>query len=151
MPKCSVCSSPARAQIEAALVGGTRQVEIAATYGFTQPSVSRHLTKHMDESISLAKEQEIEPLELTGLSLEGKLDALCDRAALVLARAEKSASTDTQFRGLGEMRKLVELMAKLAGQIADTHTTVQLLQVIVNDGSETSRTEPGRTEQLLLG
>ena len=133
------------------MAGRDSQEVIATRFGTTRRALGSHLRKHMDQPISLLKEQEIEPLELTGLSLEGKLDALCNRAALVLARAEKSASTDTQFRGLGEMRKLVELMAKLAGQIADTHTTVQLLQVIVNDGSKASRTEPGRPEQLLLG
>jgi len=136
MPKpCSVCNSIARAEIEAALVAGDFQLDIAERFHVSQSALSRHLNTHMDKLSSYAAKYQIEPMELSG-SLEDRLDALLEKAAQILAEAERTASTDTKIRAVAELRKQLELCAKLAGQIADQTATVQLLQVIVTtDGS----------------
>ena len=150
--RCTICDHKSRAQIEADLVSrADTQEAIAKRYGTTRRALGAHKNNHMDQPTSLAEEQESAPDvlgQLTGTTQE-RFNKLIEIAAALLSRALKLSSVDTQIRGLSELRKVIELMEKVAGNLpADTE--VQILQVIVNDGSQTSTTESGRPEQVLL-
>lgn len=128
--RCTICDNQARVQIETALLGGTEtQQDIAARFGTTRRALGAHFRNHMDRPLSLVQASEITPLELTGTPRE-RMDALITKAGEIMAKAEAQSSVDTQVRSLAELRKVVELMEKLAGRMPpDTKT--EILQIIM--------------------
>lgn len=130
--RCTVCENAARPEIEARIRGNTHLEKIADVFGVSRKALSRHEKAHMDPRWVLVPVEENEPERFTG-TLEERLDALLRKAEDILAKAERMASIDTQIRAIAECRKQLELMGKLAGQIADQTATVQILQVVVHD------------------
>lgn len=109
---CRICTHADREQIDRALLGSEGQIAIAARYGIAQSSVSRHLRLHLAPTIAnrLGRYEDIDVERLrswgTGLLEEALLGAVKAR----------NAGDAVQHRAyLGEARKAVELLAKLAG------------------------------------
>ena len=148
--RCTICDHQARAQIEAEIVAGTDSQEtIAKRYGMTRRCVGWHLTKHMEHPEAYATKAQDVPLELTG---DPGTDAqtLLQECARILHDARKRSNIDTQIKAADSVGKKIELIAKMLGAMPPD-TEIQILQVIVNDGSKTGTVEFGRPEQLLPG
>lgn len=134
-PRCKVCASLAKDAIEEAIRFRIPSREIAARFGVGRMSVRRHAKNHMNGTdrptklvpVSQVENGEIEALGLTGTPRE-RMDGLITKATVILARAERQASLDTQIRALAELRKVVELMEKVAGRMPP-ETAVPILVV----------------------
>lgn len=131
MPRaCSVCSHPKRSDIDRSLAAGVPLRELGKRYSLGAQAIHRHRLQHLTAAIIQAKarvEAERQVLE-DGRALS-TLDQVraCTRVALELLSEARVA--DPGERGgpldnvrasvvaLGEVRKQLELQAKLLGEV----------------------------------
>ena len=121
MPRrCTVCAHPEREAIDAALVAGSDSLRtIAARFGVSKSSLIRHRDKHLPETLTKAQDaQEVaradDPLaQLGGLRAE---------AHRIKGKAEKATDYRTALAGIRELVRIVELMAKVRGELAQEGT-----------------------------
>jgi hypothetical protein len=117
MPRpCSICTHPERDQIDTDIVRGQPFRRIATQRGVTEQSVRRHAIAHLPES--LAKAQDAQERVQAGNLLD-ELRELHGRVLGILERAEESGDLRAATGAIREARSMIELLAKLTGQIDD--------------------------------
>jgi len=93
MPRCTVCSHPQRAAIDAALVASEAHRSVAKRFSVSAPAVFRHQSEHLPAQMVKAKEVS----EVAAASaLVKELRELTKKTGVVLARAmaEKNGAAD---------------------------------------------------------
>ncbi len=127
MPRpCSICIHPKRAEIDAALVAGGAYRNVATRFDAGPSSVKRH-TEHI--SLTMAKaEQAREVTEAAhGGTLLEQIAELQGDARRIATAAEKDGDLRTALAGIRELIRIVEILAKIQGEISDATTvTVQV-------------------------
>jgi transposase-like protein len=124
MPRiCSICSHARRKDIDREITApGASNSAIARTYGICRDAVRRH-RPHISRTIAKATDAR----EITRAnSLVDQLVALTAEAQRIAAKAEQAAQYSAAIGGLREMARIVELIAKLTGQL-DEGTRVNVL------------------------
>lgn len=117
--RCTVCAHEARDAINEALVSGTRQCELVARYGLSKHAISRHSLHHIPAKLAKAREamEVAEADNLLGLVLEHQATA-----RRIAKDAEATGEKRTVLLAVRELLRIVELQAKLAGQLSDGPT-----------------------------
>lgn len=115
---CTVCTHPDRDEIDAELVQGTPYRDIARQYSVSKDAVARH-KEHVRQTI--ARVCDVQDLEL-GAGLVEKLQRLELDARRIATEAEKSGDLKTALGGIRELTRIVELFAKLRGEIQEGGT-----------------------------
>lgn len=119
---CTVCQSPARADIDAALAKGEAARSISSQFGVGARAIGRHRLTHLSPALTAIAVQREE--KRVG-SLVDRLEAVTAAAERMLFKAETSGQAGQMQGWVREFRACVELMAKLTGQLApDRPTTV---------------------------
>lgn len=114
-PKCTVCSHPDLAAIDAALVGGASNSAVAAQYGGFQPDAARrHRHRHLAREL-VAAEGAREAARAD--SLLDQLRALAVRAAKIADAAEKERDWRAACAALREVRACLETLSRVAGEL----------------------------------
>jgi DNA-binding transcriptional ArsR family regulator len=117
---CTVCSHPARESIDSAIIRRAPYRDIARRFGVSKDSLSRHLNEHLAEYVQKALSEygtgkSIRVLDRLGRTVE-RLDAFLDAA--------ENNGDGAEFRAnAAELRKQLELIAKLQGVLAQEGTT----------------------------
>ena len=125
MARCSICSSPHRDAVDRALIDGQMSMrEIAARWGFSRAAVQRHHANHLPAALVRAKDIK-EEIRADGLL--GQVKSLRDRADAILKRAETSGDAGTALRAIRELRGVLDLYGKVAGEITEGPTINVLL------------------------
>jgi len=140
--RCTICDHVDRDRIEAAIVQGEGLRAIARRFGLPNHTyVSRHRDRHLPPGLVAVKRangrSESDALEAVRRSreLEGlataadQVEALIGRARLVLDRAEDGEKATLVLAATRELRMLVELLAKLRGELDERN--VQAVNVLV--------------------
>ena len=149
--RCTTCDHKSLLQIEADLLSSAdTQEAIAKRYGITRRALGAHRRNCMTQPVSLAKDQEIAPLELTG---DPKTDAqtLLQECARILHDARKKSNIGTQIKAADSVGKKIELIAKMLGDMPSDTPRVPIMIIVNSDGKQPNTIEPGGPEQLLLG
>jgi hypothetical protein len=128
---CSVCTSPKRAEIDAALIAGIAHSKIAAEFGSSKASLSRHKV-HLMAQISAADQQR--QTEHSHI-LVAQVDQLRQRATNLLDVAEKAGSLAIALQAIREARSCLELLGRISGKLQDSRT----VNVTVFNSPEWSR------------
>ena len=117
---CTVCTHPARREIDQALATGTGSNRfIAAHYSLAVASVRRHAGAHLPATLSRAAEAaEVARAD----DLLGQVQDLQRRALAVLGKAEEAGDLRTALGAIREARGNLELLAKLLGELDDSPT-----------------------------
>lgn len=125
-PRCRVCLHPNREQIEEELAGGMRSLQlIADAWSLSRDSVRRHRNDHLPASLRAVRERR----ENAGAERAiDRLEALYAKALSVLDAAEGDGKASLSLAAIKELRGLVELLAKLTGEL-DERPQVQVLNV----------------------
>jgi hypothetical protein len=111
---CTVCNHPERQAIDAALVTGTPQRDLAGRHGLSQAALQRHNSEHLPAALLKAKDAgEVAHADVLLKQVRG----VQSRAVKILDKAEESAQLDTALRALREVRACIELFAKLTGDL----------------------------------
>lgn len=132
MPRvCTVCSHPEREAIDAALIQSTPNRRIAARYTLNEGSVRRHAAAHLPATLTKAAAV----AEVTHADdLIAKVRQLEADARRIATAAESSKDLRTALAGVRELTRIVELLAKLRGDIGDG-PTVNIMNVDASGAS----------------
>lgn len=116
MPRtCTICSHAQRAEIDAALVAGEPYRGIAQRFRVSPDAVYRHRA-HVPAALARAKDA----AEVAhGDTLLEQVTGLQARTLAILTKAEKTGDLPTALRAIGEARRNLELLGKLAGELQE--------------------------------
>lgn len=120
---CKVCRHPQRDEIDAALVAGDSQRNIAGRFSLSLSAVNRHKESHLPAAMALAKQaSEV----ARGDSLVDQVKSLQRRTESILDKAEHANDLRTALAAIRELRGTLELLARLQGELQEA-TTVNVL------------------------
>jgi DNA-binding transcriptional ArsR family regulator len=123
---CTVCSHPARETIDASLVRRVPYRNISKRFDVSAPALSRHLNDHLAEYVQQALATYGEE---KGIGVLDKLSSIVERLEGFLDKAE-NAEDGLGFRATAaELRKQLELIAKLQGELAQEGATTNYVFV----------------------
>ena len=133
MPRaCSVCQHADRIAIDRALVEGVSYRDIARQFGgsVSKDGLSRHKAAHLSAAlVRVVARREERAAEHGPTSALERLEDLYARACRVLGQAEGSGQTAQQLGAIREARGLVEVIAKITGELREAPTTsINVLQ-----------------------
>lgn len=113
---CTICRHPNRRSIEKALLSGASLRSIAGQFRTTKTSFLRHKLKHLPRSLLRAREAR-EAVQADNLL--ANVCTLHRRAETILDRAEEAEDHRTALSAIREIRGIVELLARMAGELRD--------------------------------
>jgi hypothetical protein len=123
---CKTCSHPERKAIDKALAQGTPNRRIAAQYGLSETGVRGHKRDHL--SRSLAKAAEARPLAQAENILQ-RLESLIADAKRIAEAAVNEGKFAAAQSGIRNVVSILELVARLTGQLGEGSTTVNIALV----------------------
>ncbi len=119
--RCTICGHPDRDLVDSALVGGAPYRRIAALHGLTEQSVRRHAAAHIPATLALATEvAEASRADL----LLAQAETLRAEALELLDEAREKGDLRTAVSAIGQARAVLELLARLAGELSNTTVNV---------------------------
>jgi DNA-binding transcriptional ArsR family regulator len=117
---CTICSHPARENIDSAIVHRVPYRDISRRFGVSDKALSRHLHEHLAEYVRQALSKYGEQ---KGIKVLDKLGNIVERLEAFLDKAEDTED-GLGFRATAaELRKQLELIAKLQGELQQEGTT----------------------------
>lgn len=123
--KCTICAHPDREDIDQALVAGDLSYRaIADRFGIARSSLIRHKTNHLPAT--LAQAQEAQEVARAG-DLLSQLGQLRAEAQRIKNKAEAAGDFRTALTGIRELVRIVELMAKVSGELQEAQTVNVLI------------------------
>lgn len=123
--QCKVCAHAERPEIEAAIAGGMSNAEAGKRWGMSKDSVRRHKDAHLSPALRAV----VAGRESAGaVKALDRLEALYAQASSVLDAANAEGKASLSLAAIRELRGLVELLARLTGEL-DERPTVQVLNV----------------------
>ena len=130
--KCSLCIHDRREQIEQVLLCGDSYRMVAQRFAVSRDAVVRH-RRHLPTALAHARElKEV----FHGDSLLAQLRELTSEAQRLKVTAEKAGDYRAALAAVRELCRIVELMAKLSGEL-DSHSETKILNVTLD--AETAR------------
>lgn len=111
---CSICSHPERAKIERDILNGRVYREITGEYGMSRSAISRHKLEHMPKAVQAAEQKEWVD---SGTNIIQEIEELRQQAQIIKDKAEEAQDYRTALAGIREMLRIVELLAKLRGEL----------------------------------
>lgn len=139
--QCTICSHPQRLEIDKALISGVTYREIAQRYNVSKHAVYRHRKNgHISKQIANAARKKetkqtkdlkatIEEKEhremVAGETLLQQVDTLKTRALAILDNAEREGTREACL-ALSEVRRTLEFLAKITGELQDGRTAVNV-------------------------
>ncbi len=117
MPRvCTVCTHGERESIDAALVAGDSYRSIAERFGTSVAAMFRHRGEHVPAALAQASDAAEVARADTLLDQLGELRADARRIG---GKAEDAGDLKTALTGVRELVRIVELTAKLVGELDD--------------------------------
>jgi hypothetical protein len=136
---CTVCVHRRRAAIDEALAAGQAILRIAKQFKVGRMALTRHRDQHLQKDVqAAAAARQVSEVIARGASVLDRLEALDTRMAEIIDDAMLLEDKSAAVRAIREMRGLVELRAKLTGELKDgagqvtvniTHNDFRTLQV----------------------
>ena len=132
MPRiCTICIHPKRARIDKALLAGHPLRDIAGHLAIRMSALHRH-KQHLPTTLTQAKTAEE---ALRGDSLLEDLQDLAAEANRLKQKAERSGDLRTAMAGLRELARLIEIRARVVGELRDREINLNVLNVSVDDST----------------
>ena len=124
---CTLCTHPARDEINRALITQTPYRSVAKRFGVSEPATFRH-RQHMPATLVKAREAE-EIAEAD--SLVEEVRALATKARALTEKAEEDGDVRTALVGIREIARMLEFRARVAGEIgaAQVQISIEALSV----------------------
>ena len=121
--RCLVCSSPDRDLVDASIVGRATYRRISDTFGLSEPSLRRHAAAHVPATLALAAgAAEVSRADV----LLAQCEALRVESLELLDQARDAGDLRTAVSAIGQARGMLELLARLAGELPDMTVNVVL-------------------------
>lgn len=125
MPQtCSICTSPQRAEIEKALVGGEPLRDIAGRCPVSRSALHRHKQDHLPGHLVKAHEEESIGQAIDVVRQLKAINGAC-LEILQSSRADKKHSIS--LKAVDRIQKQIELQARLIGELQEQGPQVNVL------------------------
>jgi transposase-like protein len=124
MMRCSVCSHDEKDAIDAAVIAGASYRDVAARFGIATSSLGRHVKNHLVKTLAAARDAE---RVANGDDLLDQVADLRRQAQEVTDKAFAASDLRTVLAGIRELTRIVELLARLRGELNDKPTVNVLL------------------------
>ena len=136
MPRgCTICGHSSRKEIDHALLSGKTYREITGNFPVSKSALERH-RDHITASMLKAKEA----TEIArGDDLVKDLRTLAVEANRLKSQAEESGNVRAAIAALREITRLIELRAKIAGELKEGQ--VNVINVHLDDATATRMAE----------
>jgi hypothetical protein len=121
--RCTVCVHPEVETINRMLVEGETYQTISNRFGISNQAVGRHARNHLPKA--MLKAEEVKEV-VAADNLLAEVEDLKRQAQVIKDRAEKAGDLRTALQGIRELVRIVELLAKLRGEL-DERPTVNVL------------------------
>jgi hypothetical protein len=116
---CTVCSHAAREEIDSALIRRRPYRKIAERFGVTESALSRHLNDHLADHVQEAlREYGLDK----GVRVLNRIMGIIERLEEFLCAAEEGKRPREFVMVAAELRRELELVAKLQGDLAQEGT-----------------------------
>lgn len=116
---CTICAHSQRHEIDEVLLAGRGLRDIADRFSVSKSALFRHKNAHIPAT--LAKAQDAAEAARAE-DLLGQLAYLQAEAHRIGAKAEASGDLRTALSGIRELVRIIELMAKLRGELQEGQT-----------------------------
>jgi len=121
--KCSICKSEDVNEINKALVSSASFREISRRFGIDKSALSRHKQNHLPALLDKAEEAK----EVTRANnLIDEIERLRVEAKRISRKAEEKGDYRTALAGIRELTRIVELLAKMQGELKDQSVNIVL-------------------------
>lgn len=142
MPRpCTVCAHPQRKTIDRALVLKRQtQTAIAESFGLNVYAVRRHRDNHMpsekrrvifaeakEEQAAIEKAGADEVVTAERLDVIASLTRLSERVDRLVTKAEEEGEAGIALKGMAELRRQIELAARVLGDLDATSSTTVII------------------------
>ncbi len=127
--RCSVCQHPSRAQIEAAHVGGLPLREIGKKFDRSKTTIAKHLKKCVPAAVQKALDAKNDREVEAGDAILQEIESLKSESKRLQALAEKKKDYRTAMSAIEKLTRLVELQARIVGQLRDTEINLTNVQI----------------------
>jgi hypothetical protein len=128
---CSICAHPQRDRIDKALLAGQPLREITGHVPIRKSALHRH-KQHLQTTLTRAQTAEE---ALRGDNLLEDLQDLAAEANRLKQKAERSGDLRTAMAGLRELARLIEIRARVVGELRDRDINLNVLNVSVDDST----------------
>jgi hypothetical protein len=133
---CTVCSHPQHIGIDQAYIAGATVRELANRFLRSKTTIHKHVTQHIPAAAQKAIEAADARDVQAGDCILGELRDLRDEAKRLQAKAEKKNDVRTAIAAIRELVRLVELKARILGELRDREISVTNVQI---DGDTAAR------------
>jgi DNA-binding transcriptional ArsR family regulator len=117
---CTICTHAARENIDSSLVRRIPYRDISKRFDVSESALSRHLNEHLSTYVQQALS---EYATSKGIKVLDRLGATLERLDGFLDKAEEKEDAREFVTVAAELRKELELIAKLQGELAQEGTT----------------------------
>jgi len=126
MPRtCTVCKSPCREEVDRALLAGTPHQDIARHTSLSRWAIRRH-ERHLPALLARSnKAAEVARAD----DLVSQLQKLTQDARRIQEKAERSHNFAAALGAIRELVRIVELLAKLRGELISERRTTNVLNL----------------------
>lgn len=124
-PRCTVCTHPERGLVERDITAGMPNTQVASKHGLSKDAVRRHRDRHLSAALRgvMSKRD-----DQAGARALDRLEDLYGKAEGILEAATAEGKASMSLQAIKELRGIVELLARLTGEL-DERPTVQVLNV----------------------
>jgi hypothetical protein len=126
---CTVCSHEGLRDIDAALVAGTSQRQVARDYGLSKDAMRRHFDSHLSPGLATLGALPSSGSDDPRVQLVDEVNKLKDIATGLMGRAYTEGKVQQSLAALREARACLELKGRLEGALND-RPQVQVLNVL---------------------
>ncbi len=130
--KCKACGHKKRKEIDRDLIANVPYRTMTLTYDITRQSLIRHKDNHLPKG--LVKAKEVKEVIQAGNLLE-RLIGLQLEARQILGKVKVTENFTTALAAIRELSRLMEIEAKVTGEIKEASVQVNITQVVVDVGS----------------
>jgi hypothetical protein len=124
MPRtCTICTDVRITEVDELLVSGTPLRNIAEQFRLAATSLHRHRHAHLPATLTDARRAQ-EVVHADGLL--DRLEGLNAEAHRLMDKAEREGDLRTSLAAVRELVRIVELMAKVTGELAPVTQTVNV-------------------------
>ena len=127
--RCTVCNHPQRRDLERAHIAGATVRELAIRFGRNKSTISAHLNKHVPQAAQRARDAAQARAVEAGDSILNELHTLCEEARRLQGKAERKNDVRTAIAAIRELVRMVELKARILGEIRDKEVSITNLQI----------------------
>lgn len=120
---CTVCTHPARAAIDQALVAGRSAYDLASLYRVSHDAITRHNASHLPAHVAKAHEDEE---ARQAIDVVKQLKVINQVSVAILHEARQAGDSGTALKAIDRLQRKIELQAKLLGEL-DERPTVNVL------------------------